>query len=110
MFNPVNFVPPADCGVVDHLPQASCKEVAQGDWDLLTYNIVTAFTIKACKSKCKHGPTQPKQGLLTTFGYNLPDPDVPNRFSIWFTGGTIEVNDPVNDGEEWKHIFGGSKD
>eukprot|EP00957_Ditylum_brightwellii_P122584 9348411-Ditylum_brightwellii.AAC.1 len=97
MFNPVNFVPPADHGVVDHLPLASRKEVAQGDWHLLTYNIITAFTIKPCKSKFKHGPTEPKQGLLMTFGYNLPDPDVPNCFSIWFTGGTIEVNDPVRE-------------
>mmetsp|Transcript_13564 Transcript_13564/g.19868 ORF Transcript_13564/g.19868 Transcript_13564/m.19868 type:complete len:468 (+) Transcript_13564:101-1504(+) len=107
MFNPVNFVPPADRGVVDHVPRALREEVAQGDSDLRTYNIVTAFTIEPCKSKGEHGPIRPIRGLLTTFGYNLPDPDVPNRFSIWFTGGTIEVNDPVNDGEEWKRIFGG---
>eukprot|EP00957_Ditylum_brightwellii_P160959 12255271-Ditylum_brightwellii.AAC.1 len=59
-------------------------EAAQGDLDLQTYNIATAFKIKPCKSK-----------------------DVPNCLSIWFTGGTIEVNNPVNNREGWKRIFGG---
>eukprot|EP00957_Ditylum_brightwellii_P094229 7174653-Ditylum_brightwellii.AAC.2 len=46
-------------------------------------------------------------GLIMTFGYNIPEPDVPNCFSIHFTSGTIEVNNLINDKEEWKHIFGG---
>lgn len=27
---------------------------------------------------------------MTTFGYILPDPNIPNRFSVWFTGGVLE--------------------
>ncbi len=71
---------------------------ARGDSDLQTYNIVTAFTIEPRKSEEEHGPSRPLRGLLITFGYNLPDPNVLNRF-------TIEVNDPLN--EERKRVFGG---
>eukprot|EP00957_Ditylum_brightwellii_P026047 1969237-Ditylum_brightwellii.AAC.1 len=65
-----------------------------------------------CLAKAKllwsnYARVKAKMGFITMFGYNLPDPDVPNRFSIWFTSGTIEVNNPVNNGEEWKHIIGG---
>jgi hypothetical protein len=45
------------------------------------------------------------QGILTNYGYTLPDPQNPNRNSIWFTSGTVE---PVDKGslEEWKALFG----
>ena len=42
---------------------------------------------------------------MTTYGYILPDPAVPNRLSIWFTGGRIEPNDDSNDQREWKRLF-----
>ena len=42
---------------------------------------------------------------MTTFGYVLPDPSTPNRLSVWFTGGTIEVDDET-DLDEWKRILG----
>lgn len=45
------------------------------------------------------------RGILTNYGYALPDPTHPNRKSIWFTGGTIEsAQDHSLD--EWKRIFG----
>ena len=42
---------------------------------------------------------------MTNYGYALPDPALPSRKSIWFTGGTIE---PADDDavDEWKKIFG----
>jgi hypothetical protein len=40
--------------------------------------------------------------LLWTLGYILPNPEQPNRVSIWFTGGTIEVNE---DHKRWNKIF-----
>lgn len=43
---------------------------------------------------------------MTNYGYLLPDPDVANRVSIWFTGGSLEVNDEESDLEDWKMIFG----
>lgn len=49
--------------------------------------------------------SRPLRGIITNYGYFLPDPDVPNRISIWFTGGSLEVNDEQNDLDEWKRIF-----
>lgn len=48
---------------------------------------------------------RPIRGILTTQGYSIPDPNVSNRLSIWFSGGTLEVQDECTDGEEWKRIF-----
>jgi hypothetical protein len=48
---------------------------------------------------------RPIRGIMTNYGYILPDPQVRNRSSIWFTGGTLEVNDEENELEEWKRIF-----
>ena len=46
------------------------------------------------------------EGLMTTYGYALSNPDHSNRISIWFTGGTIEVIPSNNDDEEaWHGIF-----
>ena len=49
---------------------------------------------------------------MTNYGYCLPDPDIPNRFSIWFTRGILE-QDPDNNNEniptnEWNETFGES--
>ena len=38
-------------------------------------------------------------------GYAVPDPDVPNRLSIWFSGGSLEVQDESKDLEEWRRLF-----
>jgi hypothetical protein len=44
---------------------------------------------------------------MTNYAYTLPDPSLPRRLSIWFTGGTIE---PADEDEEslraWKKVFG----
>ncbi|KAL7486129.1 hypothetical protein ACHAW6_011730 [Cyclotella cf. meneghiniana] len=76
--------------------------------NLKTHNIIASFTIE----KPPHISSNPGQvhqrklrGILTNYGYTLPDPHNPNRNSIWFTSGTIE---PV-DGEsleDWKACFG----
>jgi hypothetical protein len=44
-------------------------------------------------------------GILTTNGYFIPDPKNRSRMSIWFSGGTLEVQDEIEDLEEWKCIF-----
>jgi hypothetical protein len=48
---------------------------------------------------------EPLRGILTNYGYALPDPADPNRVSIWFTGGTIEPADERRLGE-WIDVFG----
>jgi hypothetical protein len=47
---------------------------------------------------------RPIRGILTTQGYSIPDPNKLERLSIWFSGGTLEVQDE-DDLDEWKQIF-----
>lgn len=42
---------------------------------------------------------------MTNHGYMVKDPDTASRSTIWFSGGSIEVQDEVEDGEIWKQIF-----
>ncbi|KAK1738377.1 putative plastid-lipid-associated protein [Skeletonema marinoi] len=66
-----------------------------------TYNIIASFTIEAQDGH------KALRGIMTNYAYTLPDPSVPGRLSIWFTGGTIE---PADEDEEsvraWKKVFG----
>lgn len=48
---------------------------------------------------------KPIKGILTNQGYFIPDPNVPNRLSIWFSGGSLEVQDEPADLEEWTKVF-----
>lgn len=48
---------------------------------------------------------RPIKGIMTTYGYILPDPQIPNRLSIWFTGGKICPNDDEYDQREWNRLF-----
>ena len=48
---------------------------------------------------------RPIRGILTNHGYAVPDPDVPNRLSIWFSGGDLEVQDEDKDLDEWRKVF-----
>lgn len=38
----------------------------------------------------------------------MPDPDVPNRVTVWFSGGSLEVQDEEKDLCEWKKLFDGT--
>ena len=82
------------------------------------YSIVVALTINA--SQTRRGETvnagdidkkddyvvrRPLRCLLTNHGHCLPDPNVPNRLSVWFTGGSLELQDETENLEEWKHLF-----
>jgi len=49
--------------------------------------------------------SRPINGLLINRGYMSSDPDVPTRSSIWFSGGSLQVEHP-EDLEEWRRIFG----
>jgi len=106
-FNPVHVVDGRDVESIKHVPKSLFSEVREGSNVLRRYDVVTAFTIEPRDPK--FGPNSPNQkvdqpveGLLTTHGFALPNPDIPNRLSIWFTEGSIEVN---NDTSRWKKIF-----
>lgn len=79
------------------------------------YSIVVAFTIEGGQTRegikaadaasTDYIIPKPIKGILTNQGYVVPDPDTPNRLSIWFSGGSLEVQDEEKDLEEWKRIF-----
>jgi hypothetical protein len=72
-------------------------------------SIVAAFTIEPPSAEFPDAPNRdvhaPIRGIMTTYGYTLPDPSVPNRLSIWITGGRIEPNGSPSDVENWKRQF-----
>jgi len=48
---------------------------------------------------------RPIRALLTNHGDCVPDPSTPNRLTIWFSGGSLEVQDEEADLEEWRRLF-----
>lgn len=77
------------------------------------YSIIASFTIEGSSETSSFViPSQPREalhGIMINYGYCLPDPDHPDRKSIWFTGGTIEPADE-NRLDEWKKVFGTKTD
>ncbi len=77
---------------------------------LLVTSIITAFKVES--SSPIFGPNSPNSnvhhplsGTITTYGYVLPDPETPNRLSVWFSGGKIEPNVEGRELEQWKSAF-----
>ena len=76
------------------LPKTLIDEDLTG---LRTYHIVTAFTIEPYSPSFgdkKHPNSivhSPIRGIMTTYGYALPDPDRVDRLSVWFSGGKVSV-------------------
>ena len=76
--------------------------------------LVFTLTIEPGQTRCGQPEVQstdeyvvrrPFKCLLTNYGYCLPDPDVSNRLTVWFTGGSLEVEDEEMDLGEWKQLF-----
>ena len=48
------------------------------------------------------------KGILTNYGYILPDADIPQRCAMWFTDGLLEQDqddaDPLSS-SKWKKLF-----
>jgi len=95
--------------MLDAVPKKLREEVENGNTILRTYHIVTAFTIEPSMASFPNAPNKdvmrPIKGIMTTYGYSLPDPDTPNRHSIWFTGGRVEPNNDPSDICMWKDFF-----
>jgi hypothetical protein len=72
-------------------------------------SIITAFTIESADPIFTDKPNKdvhrPIRGIMTTYGYCIADPHVPNRETVWITGGRIEPNDADSDREEWRRLF-----
>jgi hypothetical protein len=92
---------------------ASSNPIPSFCLDISLRSIVVAFTIEANQTREGMKPTssdefivpRPIRGLMTNHGYMVADPLVPHRSSIWFSGGTIEVQDEVADVDVWKDLF-----
>ncbi|KAL3924198.1 MAG: hypothetical protein SGILL_001189 [Bacillariaceae sp.] len=109
-FNPVEVVNEEDRkAMLQYVPKSLRDEVESGATVLRTYHIVTAFTIEPSLASFPDAPnkdvSRPIKGIMTTYGYSLPDPNKANRHSIWFTGGRIEPNNDVKDITAWKRLF-----
>jgi len=77
------------------LPKTLIDEDLTG---LRTYHIVTAFTIEPYSPSFgdmeeRNHPNSivhsPIRGIMTTYGYALPDPEKVDRLSVWFSGGKV---------------------
>jgi hypothetical protein len=95
--------------MLEAVPKSLQQEVENGETVLRTYHVVTAFTIEPSLASFPDAPNKdvirPIKGIMTTYGYSLPDPNTPNRHSIWFTGGRIEPNNDPSDIAAWKKLF-----
>eukprot|EP00536_Pseudo-nitzschia_multiseries_P009411 jgi/Psemu1/242117/estExt_Genewise1.C_2610049 len=95
--------------MLEQVPTKLREEVESGKTALRTYHVVTAFTIEPALAAYPNAPnkdvTRPIKGIMTTYGYSLPDPNIPNRHSVWFTGGRIEPNNDMSDVLAWKSFF-----
>ena len=98
---------------VKHVPENLLAEVRFGRTPLRTYNIVTPFTIEPWRADFgDDSPNKtvdrPIHGVMTTYGYLHAYPahhrkSAHHRFSVWFTGGSLEVDGAKN--EKWFQIF-----
>jgi hypothetical protein len=109
-FNPVEVVSEEERNaILETVPKSLRDEVEAGNTVLRTYHVVAAFTIESNLASFPDAPNKdvhrPIKGIMTTFGYSLPDPAVENRHSIWFTGGRIEPNNDPADIFAWKKLF-----
>ena len=109
-FNQVEIVNEDDRkAMLERIPKKLREEVESGKTTLRTYHVITAFTIEPSSALYPNAPNKdvirPIKGIMTTYGYSLPDPNTPNRHSIWFTGGRIEPNNDISDVLTWKNFF-----
>ena len=68
------------------------------------YDIVSSFVVEPQELSKELKIERPIHGLLTTQGQCEDDPEVPNRLTVSFTGGLLELQDP-QDLSVWKQIF-----
>mmetsp|Transcript_545 Transcript_545/g.1122 ORF Transcript_545/g.1122 Transcript_545/m.1122 type:complete len:453 (-) Transcript_545:627-1985(-) len=114
-FNHVQAVDPNNPGRPLHVPRVLMQDIEKGNCRLRTYDIAVALTIEPGQDRKgnfidgteSENYIVPKaiRAILTTQGYSIPDPNVANRLSIWFSGGSLEVQDEEKDVDEWKKIF-----
>jgi len=94
----------------EHVPKSLKEEVASLHDKrplLRSYDIAVSLTIEPPSSVGQPEtpdmptPTKRMRAIMSVKGYILPDPDVPNRLTVWFTGGNLcPARLPSSDGNE----------
>eukprot|EP00977_Amphora_coffeiformis_P001569 scaffold297_cov171-Amphora_coffeaeformis.AAC.18 len=105
-FNDIQAVNGMDEDAVKHVPANLKANVRDGNVQVRTYSIVTAFTIEPYnelfgENSPNKGIVDPIQGLMTVYSYIVPYPKQ-DRFSVWFTGGAVEINGGA---DKWRSHF-----
>lgn len=88
-----------------------------GNTMLKAYDVIMSFTIEPGQlmaSKSENIPSPPCRLRATQIvhGFFLPDPETPNRLTVWFTGGELRpAPPPAGDSsygglQEWIEVFG----
>ena len=91
----------------------SDPETLQTSNMLKSYDVVVALMIEpgqfaAAKGESVPSPARRLKALQVARGYFLPDPDTPNRLTVWFTGGELAPA-PFTD-EDLEKGYGGLDD
>eukprot|EP00980_Cylindrotheca_fusiformis_P020695 scaffold7738_cov133-Cylindrotheca_fusiformis.AAC.4 len=116
-FNHIHPIDPKTESRPLYVPRKLMKEIQRGDTNLRAYDIKVALTIEASQDRTgvqkssndgEYTVPRPIKAILTNQGYTVPDPTVPNRLSIWFSGGSLECLDQESDLEEWEKLFDSS--
>ena len=94
----------------EHVPKSLKEEVASLHEKrplLRSYDIAVSLTIEPPASVGQletpdmPTPTKRLRAIMSVKGYILPDPDVPNRLTVWFTDGNLcPAKLPSSDGNE----------
>ena len=61
--------------------------------------------VKDSNSRADYVVPRRIRSILSNHGYLVPDPHVRNRLSIWFSGGSLEVQEEQGEIDEWRTIF-----
>lgn len=83
------------------MPRSLEKEIKAGKCEVRTYNIVVSFTIEPGEHS---DVKEPVRGVMTSYGFIVPDPSVSGRFTVWFSGGVLEPNDET-ELVDWMKLF-----
>lgn len=95
-------------GVEEEEEKKKDQQTCQPSTSLRTYNIIVNFAIEPKNQLDNNNnddnddnengtnndndiptPSSPIRAVMTNEGYTIPDPNIPNRFTVWFTGGEL---------------------
>lgn len=94
--DPVNLNEDGSIVIPEFIPKSLREEIESDPSELRTYRTDVHFTVEEVGVR----------GVLQMDGYTVPNPDVENRYSIWFTGGRCYALNGTEDAKKWRDVFG----